>query len=75
MQTPEMTVLQAALLAVPPLVPSPLSPLHTLPNLEPAVSTQGQRLRKVNILSLNMCTCGVTITNSEINVGINLMKC
>jgi hypothetical protein len=66
-QPPKSTVTQAALPAVPP------SPLYAVP--EPAVSTRGRRLRKANILSLNMCTCGVTITDSEIDAGINIMKC
>jgi hypothetical protein len=42
---------------------------------EPPVSSRGRRLRKANVLSLNMCTCGVTITDSEINTGQNIMKC
>ncbi|KAH9009790.1 hypothetical protein EDB85DRAFT_2282777 [Lactarius pseudohatsudake] len=63
---------------IPTLAPlSPLlgrpSPSHPLP--EPAVSAQGRRLRKANVLSLNMCTCGVTITDSEINIGVSVMKC
>lgn len=44
-------------------------------SLEPPVSSRGRRLRKANILSLNMCTCGVTITDSEINTGKDIMKC
>jgi hypothetical protein len=69
-QPPEST----ALPGVSPLVPqSPLRLHAALP--EHAVSTRGRRLRKANVLSLNMCTCGVTITDSEINAGTNIMKC
>jgi hypothetical protein len=72
---PESTVLPT----VPSLVPSPLC-AHALPEpaLEPAVSSWGQRLRKANVLSLNMCMCGVNrvmITDSEIDTGTNIMKC
>ena len=42
---------------------------------ELAVSTRGRRLRKANVLSLNMCMCSVTITDFEINTRINIMRC
>jgi hypothetical protein len=61
------------------LIPLPLKPLHTVTSPEPgpelAVSVRGWRLRKAIVLSLNMCMCGVTITDSEINIGENIMKC
>lgn len=42
---------------------------------DPVVSTQGRRLRKANLLSLNMCTCGITITEAEIDAGTDVMRC
>ena len=56
--------------------PPPLHP-HASPEPcpEPPVSTRGRRLRKANVLSLNMCTCGVTITDFEIEAGTNIMRC
>ena len=50
-------------------------PELTTAESELAVSTRGRRLRKANVLSLNMCTCGVTIADSEINAGRNIMRC
>ncbi|KAI9433597.1 hypothetical protein H4582DRAFT_2060981 [Lactarius indigo] len=81
-QPSELTALQGTLPAIPTLVPGPLSPHPGPPSLSPIcalpelpVSTRGRRLRKANVLSLNMCTCGVTITDSEIGAGVNVMKC
>jgi hypothetical protein len=39
------------------------------------VSTRGRRIRKANILSLNMCNCGVTITEPKIKAGTDVMRC
>ena len=68
-EPPELT-------AQPAIPPPPLHP-HASPEPcpEPSVSTRGRRLRKANVLSLNMCTCGVTITDSEIEAGTNIMMC
>ena len=42
---------------------------------DPALSTRGRRLRKANLLSLNTCTCGITITEAEITTGTDVMRC
>ncbi|KAH8976596.1 hypothetical protein EDB92DRAFT_1248155 [Lactarius akahatsu] len=77
-QPPESTAVKDVPLTIPTLaplspLPGPPSPSGALP--EPAVSGRGCRLRKAKVLSLNMCTCGVTITDSEIDTGVNVMKC
>ena len=79
-QAPELTALQAPLPLISPKSPVPQLPptsLRASPELgpEPAVSTRSRRLRKAIVLSLNMCTCGVMITDSEIDAGKNIMKC
>ena len=74
-QAPEVTALEA-LLQLTATSPGPAVPPSTLhPSLEQPVSSRGQRLRKANVLSLNMCTCSVTITNSEINTRTDIMRC
>ena len=74
-QAPKVTALEALLqLTAASLGPAvPPSTLHT--SLEQPVSSRGRRLRKANVLSLNMCTCGVTITDSEINTRTDIMRC
>jgi hypothetical protein len=39
------------------------------------LSTWGRRVRKANVLSLNTCNCGITITEAEMNTGTNVMRC
>ncbi|KAH9074231.1 hypothetical protein EDB83DRAFT_2312565 [Lactarius deliciosus] len=39
------------------------------------VGTRQHRVRKVYVLQLNTCTCGITITDLEIQKGKNVMKC
>ena len=39
------------------------------------ISTRRQRIRKALDLQLNACTCGVTITDTEIQEGKNVMQC
>ena len=63
--------------ALPGAGPSALP--QALPETEttflPTISTRARRVRKANVLSLNMCTCGVVITESEINAGTDVMRC
>ncbi|KAH8998726.1 hypothetical protein EDB83DRAFT_2534083 [Lactarius deliciosus] len=39
------------------------------------VGTRQHRVRKAYVLQLNTCTCGITITDLEIQKGKNVMKC
>ena len=43
--------------------------------LESVAHTRTRRIRKAQVLHLNACDCGVTITDDEIQQGDNLMKC
>lgn len=42
---------------------------------EPSEGTRRQRRRKADLLQLNACTCGVTITDPEIQEGKGIMNC
>jgi hypothetical protein len=66
---------QSSTRMLPSAGPSALPQALPDPVVLAAVSTRGRRLRKANVLSLNMCTCGITITESEINAGTDVMRC
>ncbi|KAH9009043.1 hypothetical protein EDB85DRAFT_1903531 [Lactarius pseudohatsudake] len=42
---------------------------------EGVTSARRHRVRKAHVLQLNACTCGVTITDIEIQEGKNVMRC
>jgi hypothetical protein len=53
----------------------PFLATSALTSAVPSQSTRRHRIRKAYVLQLNACTCGVTITNPEIQEGKTVMKC
>jgi hypothetical protein len=65
---------------VPKIAPAPSAPITGTPLGDPValgneVGTRRHRIRKAHVLQLNACTCGVTITDLEIQEGKTVMKC
>lgn len=62
----------------PVIVPNADTTPVTLPGPQPsheAVGVRSHRTRKANVLSLNACICGLTITDREIKDSKAVMKC
>ena len=64
----------SAVTSVTPAVTAHVDPRLSNSNSS-TINTQACRTRKAQVLDLNACVCGVTITDGEIQQGENIMKC